>query len=156
MAWLGKTSRRDENNLILELNHTTRPNILPFFKTSHLWGGHFFTGSFERVGEEDESPSLIELEVQLSITTTNNSTIIHAAFHRLPDYCSVYQAELTAMRLREACNPNLEETKKNIIIWTNSLSSLMVIKSNNIRSRTVADCLDAIRNIATATTVELR
>ena len=32
----------------------------------------------------------------------------------------------------------------------------MAIRSNNIRSKTVAECLNAIRNIATANTVELR
>ena len=32
----------------------------------------------------------------------------------------------------------------------------MAIRSNNIRSKTVAECLNAIRNVATANTVELR
>ena len=53
------------------------------------------------------------------ITTNNNKTIIHEASHRLPDYCSVYQAELTA--IRGARNFLLEETNKHIIIWTDSL-----------------------------------
>ena len=88
------------------------------------------------------------------ITTNNNTTTIHEASHRLPDYCSVYQAELTA--IREACNFLLETTNEHIIIWTDSLSSLMAIRSNTIRSKTVAECLNAIRNIATANTVELR
>ena len=88
------------------------------------------------------------------ITTNNNNTIIGEASYRLPDYCSVYQAELTA--IREACNFIKEETNKHIIIWTDSLSSLMAIRSNNIRSKTVFNCLTAIRNIATTNTVELR
>ena len=88
------------------------------------------------------------------ITTNNNNTIIGEASYRLPDYCSVYQAELTA--IREACNFIKEETNKHIIIWTDSLSSLMAIRSNNIRSKTVVNCLTAIRNIATTNTVELR
>ena len=84
------------------------------------------------------------------ITTINNTTIIHKASRRLPDYCSVYQAELTA--IREACNFLLQETNKHIIIWTDSLSSLMTIRPNNIRSKTVAECLNAIRDITTANT----
>ena len=88
------------------------------------------------------------------ITANNNTTTIHDASHRLLDYSSVYQAELTA--IREACNFLLEETNKHIIIWTDSLSSFMAIRSNDIRSKTVAGCLKAIRTIATANTVELQ
>ena len=54
---------------------------------------------------------------------------------------------------KQVCN---EKTNQHIIIWTDSLSSLMAIRSINIRSKTVADSLTTVRNIATANTVELR
>ena len=54
---------------------------------------------------------------------------------------------------KQVCN---EKTNQHIIIWTDCFSSLMAFRSINIRSKTVADSLTTIRNIATANMVELR
>ena len=88
------------------------------------------------------------------ITTDNNNTHLHEASYKLPDYCSVYQAELTA--IREACNYLHSEINKHIIIWTDSLSSLLTIKSHTLRSKTAIECIAAIERIAANNKVELR
>ena len=98
--------------------------------------------------------SITEQDTLSQKITATQYTLLHEASHRLLEFCSMYQAELTA--IRESCNSQLEETNKHIIIWTDDLSSLMVIRSNTILSKTVADCLVTTRTITTTYTVELR
>ena len=64
--------------------------------------------------------------------------------------------ETTRIMIRRWKQVYNEKTNQHIIICTDSLPSLMAIRSINIRSKTVADSLTTIRNIATANTVELR
>lgn len=88
------------------------------------------------------------------ITTNNNDTTLHEGSYRLPDYCTVFQAELTA--ITEACTHLTSNNNKHIIIWTDSLSSIQAITTLNIRSRTVIECLNALNHLGTTNTLELR
>ena len=88
------------------------------------------------------------------ITTDNNNTILDEKSFKLPDYCTVFQAELTA--IREACTYLANFTNKNIIIWTDSESSILAVSALNIRSRTTRDCTDALNSLGNSNSVELR
>ena len=88
------------------------------------------------------------------ITTDNNDTTMKEAHFKLPDYCTVFQAELTA--IKEACIYLESQNNKNIIIWTDSLSSIQALASITSRSKTVNDCYNALQNIATHNNVIIR
>ena len=88
------------------------------------------------------------------ITTNNNDTTLHKGSYRLPDYCTVFQAELTA--IMKACTHLTSNNNKHIIIWTDSLSSIQAITTLNIKSRTVGECLNALNHLGTTNTLELR
>ena len=88
------------------------------------------------------------------ITTNNNNTTIHETSYKLPDYCTVFQAELTA--IREACNYLANTTNKHIIIWTDSLSSIEAVTTLSIRSRTTRSCYEALNTLGTNNKLELR
>ena len=79
---------------------------------------------------------------------------LHEGSYRLPDYCTVFQAELTA--ITEACTHLTSNNNKHIIIWTDSLSSIQAITTLNIKSRTVGECLIALNHLRTTNTLELR
>ena len=72
------------------------------------------------------------------ITTYNNNTILEERSFKVPDYCTVYQTELTA--INEACKYLSTYTHTHIIIWSESLSSIQAISSLSTRSRTARDC----------------
>ena len=88
------------------------------------------------------------------ITTNNNDTKLKETYFKLPDHCSVFQAELSATR--DACNNLTTEENKHIIIWTDSLSAIQALTTYTMRSRTVIDCYTAISRIANNNKVELR
>ena len=88
------------------------------------------------------------------ITTNNNKDTIEEKHFKLPDHCTVFQAELSA--IREACNYLNNERNKHIIIWTDSLSSIQALTTCTIRSKTTLDCLKAISCTATHNTLEVR
>ena len=72
----------------------------------------------------------------------------------IPDYCSVFQAELTAKRV--TCEYLYNHNDKRIIIWTDNLSSIPAVTALNIKSRTIRDCYDAHKKLGNSNTVELR
>ncbi|XP_063691333.1 uncharacterized protein LOC134823698 [Bolinopsis microptera] len=72
------------------------------------------------------------------ITTDNNNTTLEERSFKLPDYCTVYQTELTA--IIEACKYLSTYTNTHIIIWSDSLSSIQAISALSTRSRTTRDC----------------
>ena len=88
------------------------------------------------------------------ITTDNNNTTIKEAHFKLPDYCTVFQAELT--EIKEACIYLEPHKDKNIIIWTESLSSIQALASITSRSISVNNCYNALQDIATHNNVTLR
>jgi ribonuclease HI len=88
------------------------------------------------------------------IITNNNDTMLRETYFKLPDHCSVFQAELSATR--DACNNLTTEESKHTIIWTDSLSAIQALTTCTIRSRTVLDCNTAIGHIANNYKVEIR
>jgi ribonuclease HI len=86
--------------------------------------------------------------------TNNNDTKLKETYFKPPDHCSVFQAELSA--IRDACNNLTTEENKHIIIWTDSLSAIQALTTCTIKSRTVIDCYTAISRIAKNIKVELR
>ena len=66
----------------------------------------------------------------------------------------VYQTELTA--IHEACKYLSTYTHTNIIIWSDSLSSIQAISSLSTRSRTARDCYDSLNALGSTNTLEIR
>ena len=85
---------------------------------------------------------------------SSNKVKLKETYFKLPDHCSVFQAELSA--IRDACNNLTTEENKHIIIWTDSLSAIQALTTYTMRSRTVIDCYTAISRIANNNKVELR
>ena len=82
---------------------------------------------------------------------------IHESSIKLPDYCTVFQAELIA--IRETCKyltTTTNTSNKHIIIWTDSLSSIEAISTLTIKSRTTKDCYDALNTLGNHNTLEVR
>ena len=73
---------------------------------------------------------------------------------KLPDYCSVFQAELTA--LTEGARSLLIYCNRDITFWTDSLSSLQSLASKLINSNTVALCHKLLSELATKNTVHVK
>ena len=88
------------------------------------------------------------------ITTNNNDNIIQEKYFKLPDYCNVFQAELSA--IRDACDYLSTEENKDIIIWTDSYSSIQALSTHTIKSKTALECYSAVNHIAAHNKVELR
>ena len=89
------------------------------------------------------------------ITTDNNNTTLEERSFKLPDYCTVYQTELTA--IIEACKYLSTYTNTHIIIiWSDSLSSIQAISSLSTRSRTARDCYDTLNVLGSTNTLEIR
>ena len=89
-----------------------------------------------------------------TITTDNNNTTLDERSFKLPDYCTVYQTELTA--IIEACKYLSTYTNTHIIIWSDSLSSIQAISSLSTRSRTTRDCYDTLNALGSTNTLEIR
>ncbi|KAL5269289.1 hypothetical protein ACHWQZ_G002940 [Mnemiopsis leidyi] len=84
----------------------------------------------------------------------NNNTILHEDSLNLPNSCTVYQAELTAITY--ACRQLTNYTNKHIIIWTDSLSSSNSLTTLITKNSTVKYCLDILNQIGAHNQVELR
>ena len=86
-----------------------------------------------------------------TITTDNNETEIHSYSAKLPDYCTVYQAELYAMEA--AANWLVEYNGHCITILTDSLSGLQSLTKIIINNKTAINCHRAINALAEHNTV---
>ena len=86
-------------------------------------------------------------------TTTNNSphNIINYSSFKLPDFCSVFQAEVSA--IKEVTTTLQHNRSKTIVIWTDSLSTLQALSSKLTRSKTVIHCHEALDELAKRNTV---
>jgi ribonuclease HI len=85
------------------------------------------------------------------ITTKNNETEIHSYSAKLPDYCTVYQAELYAM---EAAASWLVDYKgQDVTVLTDSLSGLQSLTKITINNKSVINCHGAISELAKSNTV---
>ena len=88
------------------------------------------------------------------ITTDNNNTTLEERSFKLPDYCTVYQTELTA--IIEACKYLSTYTNTHIIILSDSLFSKRAISSISTRSRTTRDCDDTLNALGSTNTQQIR
>ena len=90
------------------------------------------------------------------LTTTNNSphNIINHSSFKLPDFCSVFQAEVTA--IKEVTTTLQHNRSKTIVIWTDSLSTLQALSSKLSRSKTVIHCHEALDELAKHNTVHIK
>ena len=90
------------------------------------------------------------------LTTTNNSphNIINYSSFKLPDFCSVFQAEVTA--IKEVTTTLRHNRSKTIVIWTDSLSTLQALSSKLTRSKTVIHCHEALDELAKRNTVHIK
>ena len=91
-----------------------------------------------------------------AFTTTNNSphNIINYSSFKLPDFCSVFQAEVTA--IKEVITTLQHNRSKTIVIWTDSLSTLQALSSKLTRNKTVNHCHEALDELAKRNTVHIK
>ena len=87
------------------------------------------------------------------ITTNNNKTEIAQGHAKLPDHCSVYQAELCA--ITSAANSLTPHSGDNIIFLTDSLSSIQTLKNNLLKSRTAIETHKALTTLASQNNVTI-
>ena len=80
-----------------------------------------------------------------SITTNNNNIIIYEGSAKLPDHCTVYQAELSG--ITAAAGILQDHTDNNIIFLTDSLSSIQALNSHTLGSRTAIECHTALTTL---------
>ena len=85
------------------------------------------------------------------ITTSNNNNEILSTSAKLPDFCTVHQAELTA--LTAAGESLLDYTNKNIYLLTDSQSALYTLNNTTMNSNTAINCHGALNDLATNNTV---
>ena len=72
---------------------------------------------------------------------------------KLPDYCTVYQAELAA--ITHAAASLSQVTEQNITIFTDSQSSINSLNKLTNNSRTAINCHSALENLAACNTVNV-
>jgi ribonuclease HI len=87
------------------------------------------------------------------ITTDNNQTEIDNDSVKLPDYCTVYQAELAA--ITAGATSLAECAQRDIIFFTDSLSSIQALNNKTINSRTALECHQTLTALATHNTVKV-
>jgi hypothetical protein len=63
-----------------------------------------------------------------------------AKFVHLPDFASVFQAEITAMKVVSQILKELQTSKRNVAIYTDSQAAIMALSSNRICSKPVEQC----------------
>ena len=81
-----------------------------------------------------------------TITTKNNKEEVLHHSAKIPDYCSVYQAELRA--ITAAATSLQDTTNKDILFLTDSLSSLQALSAGILKSRTAIECHNELIHIA--------
>ena len=87
------------------------------------------------------------------ITTHNNSTELHKVAAKMPNFSSVFQAEVTAIttsaiKLQGTCG-------KEIIFLTDSLSALQTLNNKLINSMTIKRCHNSLNELAKHNDVKL-
>ena len=74
---------------------------------------------------------------------------------KLPNYCTVYQAEMSAIQAVAESLLNDQTEKENITIFTDSQAALLEMQATYIRSKTAISCLDSLRKLGTKNDVKL-
>ena len=83
-----------------------------------------------------------------------NGTPLISFAERLPDYATVFQAELRAIQM--ACSHLLMEQGRIVNIHVDSLSALQAIKATHVRSKTVWDTVVLLNTLGSKNTVSLQ
>ena len=76
--------------------------------------------------------------------------------YRLNDYRSIFQAELTALKMAADLLIQEERTENTINLYSDSLSSIQALNSLIIKSATVKSCLKSINHLGRCNIVTLR
>ena len=87
-------------------------------------------------------------------TTDNNKTTINTGSAHLPSFCSVYQAELSA--LTAGAEDLAGVTGRNIIFQSDSKSAVQTLTNKHINSKTALQCHKALNALGKHNTVEVR
>ena len=90
-----------------------------------------------------------------SISTNKNQTKIANKSGSLPNFCTVFQAEVVAITQAYIKMTELNATDKNIYIFTDSLSAIKALNQLRISSFTILDCLSRINEVAANNSVSL-
>ena len=82
------------------------------------------------------------------ISTNKNKTKIAESCGRLPDFCTVFQAEVTAISAACSKLKELDVANKNIYILSDSSSAINALNKCVINSVTLIECLSKISELA--------
>jgi len=74
---------------------------------------------------------------------------------RLPDHCSVFQAEVPAIKEALTCLGNISLQGGLLNIYSDSQAAIKSIYSTNTNSRTIADCRRSLHEMANQFTISL-
>jgi ribonuclease HI len=87
------------------------------------------------------------------ITTNNNAAEVARCSAKMPEYSSVFQAELSA--ISAAAEELKDYTDREIIFLSDSMASLQALSSKIIKSKTVIRCHEALDSLAIHNTVKV-
>jgi len=89
------------------------------------------------------------------ITTKQNKTELAACFAKLPDHCSVYQAELIAINKAAEIMQTQNTRQKQITFFTDSQSAIESLEKTTMNSRTAIECHQALNALGDHNTVKV-
>ena len=89
------------------------------------------------------------------ISTNKNKTKIAESCGRLPDFCTVFQAEVTTMSAACSKLKELDIANKNIYILSDSSSAINALNKCVINSVTLVECLSKITDLASNNSISL-
>jgi len=95
-----------------------------------------------------------KLEGQVGAGVYSEQLDIRKSF-RLPDYCSLFQAEVHAIKEALTCLGNLSLQRGHLNIYIDSQAAIKSIYSTNTNSRTIADCRRSLHEMANHFTISL-
>jgi len=74
---------------------------------------------------------------------------------RFPDHCSVFQAEVHAIKKALNCLGNISFQRGNLNIYSDSQAAIKSIYSTSTNTRTIADCRRSLHEMASQFTISL-
>ena len=87
-------------------------------------------------------------------TISDSGDILAEGSAKLPDFCSVYQAELSAIHHAARALNNLEG--REVVFYTDSLSSIQALQNKFLKSRTLIQCHSALEDLGARNSVRVR
>ena len=89
------------------------------------------------------------------ISTNKNKTKITESCGRLPDFCTVFQAEVTAISAACSKLKELDIANKNIYMLSDSSSAINTLNKCFMNSITLVECLSKISELASNNLISL-